>query len=219
MINSFLFDLDDTIISREKAFDGVLKSLIVKWFDSYSPKEKNNLFTVLKDWDQRGLVDRPEYLQKILDNYQNIDKNLSELTKFYWKTFVESVIPDKKANNFLKKLNQKNISWGIVTNGDENQYSKIQKAELTELCPFVVVSDIFGTRKPHEKIFEYALEKLGSKKEETLFVGDTIETDIIGAQNFGIKSAWIHHNRIWPTHMNSPEMIISHITDLNILLK
>ena len=45
MINSFLFDLDDTIISREKAFDGVLKSLIVKWFDSYSPKEKNNLFT------------------------------------------------------------------------------------------------------------------------------------------------------------------------------
>ena len=219
MINSFLFDLDDTIISREKAFEGVLNSFISEWFNSFSQSDKKALFRTLNNWDQRGLVDRTEYLQKILDNYQDIDKNLSELTKFYWKTFVESVIPDKKANNFLKKLNQKNISWGIVTNGDENQYSKIQKAELTELCPFVVVSDIFGTRKPHEKIFEYALEKLGSKKEETLFVGDTIETDIIGAQNFGIKSAWIHHNRIWPTHMNSPEMIISHITDLNILLE
>ena len=79
MINSFLFDLDDTIISREKAFDGVLKSLIVKWFDSYSPKEKNNLFTVLKDWDQRGLVDRPEYLQKILDNKSEENENLKAL--------------------------------------------------------------------------------------------------------------------------------------------
>lgn len=219
MIKSFLFDLDDTIISREKAFDGTLKSLIAEWFNSYSESEKNNLFTVLKNWDERGLVDRPIYLQKILNNYQNIDKNLNELTKFYWNSFVESVIPDKKANQFLQELNEKNISWGIVTNGDENQYSKIEKAELTEICPFVVVSDIFGTRKPNQEIFEYALKKLGSKKEETLFVGDTIETDIIGAQNFGMKSAWIHHNRVWPTHMNSPEMIISHITDLNILLE
>jgi len=219
MIKSFLFDLDDTIISREKAFEGVLNSFISEWFNSFSQSDKKALFRTLNNWDQRGLVDRTEYLQKILDNYSNIDKDLSALTKYYWKTFVDSVVPDKKANDFLKKLNQKNISWGIVTNGDENQYSKIQKAKLTEVCPFVVVSDIFGTRKPDQEIFEYALEKLGSKKEETLFVGDTIETDIIGAQNFGMKSAWIHHNRVWPTHMNSPEMIISHITDLNILLE
>ena len=219
MIKSFLFDLDDTIISREKAFEGVLNSFISEWFNSFSQSDKKALFRTLNNWDQRGLVDRTEYLQKILDNYSNIDKDLSALTKYYWKTFVDSVVPDKKANDFLKNLNQKNISWGIVTNGDENQYSKIQKAELTEVCPFVVVSDIFGTRKPGQEIFEYALKKLGSKKEETLFVGDTIETDIIGAQNFGMKSAWIHHNRVWPTHMNSPEMIISHITDLNILLE
>ena len=219
MIKSFLFDLDDTIISREKAFEGVLNSFISEWFNSFSQSDKKALFRTLNNWDQRGLVDRTEYLQKILDNYSNIDKDLSALTKYYWKTFVDSVVPDKKANDFLKKLNQKNISWGIVTNGDENQYSKIQKAKLTEVCPFVVVSDIFGTRKPGQEIFEYALKKLGSKKEETLFVGDTIETDIIGAQNFGMKSAWIHHNRVWPTHMNSPEMIISHITDLNILLE
>ena len=67
-------------------------------------------------------------------------------------------------------------------------------------------------------LIPYTLDNttLGIKeKSDTL----NIETDIIGAQNFGIKSAWIHHNRIWPTHMNSPEMIISHITDLNILLK
>jgi len=219
MIKNFLFDLDDTIISREIAFEGALNSFISEWFNSYSQSDQNALFTTLKDWDERGLVDRNEYLQKILDNYSNIDIDLNDLTKYYWKTFVESVAPDKKTNDFLKNLNQKNISWGIVTNGDENQYSKIEKAELTEICPFVVVSDIFGTRKPNQEIFEYALEKLGSKKEETLFVGDTIETDIIGAQNFGMKSAWIHHNRVWPTHMNSPEMIISHITDLNILLK
>ena len=164
-------------------------------------------------------MEREHFLQKILNDYPKIEMNLDLFRKYYWKNFVASVVPDKKANNFLEKLNQKKIPWGIVTNGDENQYTKIEKADLVEVLPFIVVSDIFGIRKPHKEIFQYALAKLGIQKEETLFVGDTIETDIIGAQQFGMKSAWIQHKRVWPDNLVPPEFIISHITDLNILIE
>lgn len=43
--------------------------------------------------------------------------------------------------------------------------------------------------KPHPAIFETALKALGSSPEETLMVGDRLETDILGANLLGIKTA------------------------------
>lgn len=219
MIKNFLFDLDDTIFSREDAFNGFLKIFVDDWFNSRDSWYRTEVVEKLKSWDERGFVNREHFLQKVLNNYPEIHLNLEVFVQYYWKNFVASIVPDKKANDFLKKLNQKNIPWGIVTNGDENQYLKIEKADLTEILPFIVVSDVFGIRKPKKEIFQYALEKLGVEKKTTLFVGDTIETDIIGAQNFGMKSAWVQHNRIWPDNLERPEFIISHITDLDILVE
>ncbi|MGB2955316.1 MAG: HAD-IIA family hydrolase [Anaerolineales bacterium] len=43
--------------------------------------------------------------------------------------------------------------------------------------------------KPHPAIFETALKALGSTPEETLMVGDRLETDILGANLLGIMTA------------------------------
>jgi len=43
--------------------------------------------------------------------------------------------------------------------------------------------------KPSPALFEFALERLGTKPEETLVVGDRLETDILGGQNVGCKTA------------------------------
>jgi 4-nitrophenyl phosphatase len=45
--------------------------------------------------------------------------------------------------------------------------------------------------KPNPTLYEIALEKLGTKPEETLAVGDRIETDILGAQRAGLKTALV----------------------------
>ena len=55
----------------------------------------------------------------------------------------------------------------------------------------------FGRVKPCTDFFESAIEEIlkkypGSTKDEILFVGDTYETDIIGAHNAGLKAAWIN---------------------------
>lgn len=42
--------------------------------------------------------------------------------------------------------------------------------------------------KPHPAIFETALKALGSSPEETLMIGDRLETDILGANLLGIKT-------------------------------
>jgi 4-nitrophenyl phosphatase len=43
--------------------------------------------------------------------------------------------------------------------------------------------------KPAPALYEFALDRLGTKPIETLVVGDRLETDILGAQNLGCKTA------------------------------
>ena len=45
--------------------------------------------------------------------------------------------------------------------------------------------------KPKQQIFTLALERLGTAAEETLVVGDRLETDILGAQTVGCLSALV----------------------------
>jgi 4-nitrophenyl phosphatase len=45
--------------------------------------------------------------------------------------------------------------------------------------------------KPHTALLEVSLERLGTRPEETLMVGDRLETDILGGQNAGCKTALV----------------------------
>lgn len=45
--------------------------------------------------------------------------------------------------------------------------------------------------KPSPTLYEFALEKLGTLPSETLAVGDRIETDIIGGQQAGLRTALV----------------------------
>ena len=47
----------------------------------------------------------------------------------------------------------------------------------------------FVVGKPHPAIFQTALKEFGAKPEDTLMVGDRLETDILGASNLGIRTA------------------------------
>ena len=56
----------------------------------------------------------------------------------------------------------------------------------------------FGRIKPCRDFFEMGIEKAlqdnpGAERKDILFVGDTYETDVIGAQEAGIEVVWINH--------------------------
>ena len=45
-----------------------------------------------------------------------------------------------------------------------------------------------GYLKPHPRVFEYAVEQLGTRVEETIYVGDNPVADIAGAQGAGLRA-------------------------------
>jgi HAD superfamily hydrolase (TIGR01549 family) len=70
----------------------------------------------------------------------------------------------------------------------------LERAGVAELFGAIVVSDAIGWRKPKREIFDAALRQLGVRPEESLFVGDRADMDVLGAQRIGMDAAWINRD-------------------------
>ncbi|MFN5620444.1 MAG: YjjG family noncanonical pyrimidine nucleotidase [Flavobacteriales bacterium] len=80
----------------------------------------------------------------------------------------------------------------IITNGFiEVQGHKMKAANLEPYLKVVINSEHAGVRKPHPDIFNFALEKTGASKEESLMIGDDWEADILGARDFGMDQVYL----------------------------
>jgi HAD superfamily hydrolase (TIGR01549 family) len=109
---------------------------------------------------------------------------------------------------------------GIVTNGPtEVQHAKLELLGIDRLVDFVLVSEEFGVAKPDPQIFREALRISGVRPDEALFVGDSAEFDMAGAQAAGIPTVWVNrHQRPWTEPGPPPSRQICTLADLPQLL-
>ncbi len=84
----------------------------------------------------------------------------------------------------------------LLTNGDSQlQREKIDSiVGLADYFDHIIVSGEFGVGKPSPLIFEYAVKLLGISSGQCMMVGDTLGTDILGANRTGIPNIWINHS-------------------------
>ena len=81
---------------------------------------------------------------------------------------------------------------GVVFNGNsEQQRDKLRKTGLTPHFSSVVISSALGVSKPHPEIFQRSLAELEAAPEETLYVGDHLQSDALGAAGAGIWGVWL----------------------------
>ena len=67
----------------------------------------------------------------------------------------------------------------------------LERAGLGHLFRWVTTSVDTGARKPAPQFFEYALAQSGLAKENVLFIGNQLNTDVAGGQAFGIPTVWL----------------------------
>ncbi len=94
----------------------------------------------------------------------------------------------------INLLLRNHIKIGIVTNAYQPMWQRdieIQEYGLFDYFPDCRISaaDV-GYLKPHPAIFQAALDRLHFKADETVFIGDSLEADIVGAQRAGMRAIW-----------------------------
>lgn len=103
-----------------------------------------------------------------------------------------------------------------LTNGNSN----LEKIGIRHLFHGVVTAVDAGAAKPDKQIFDVAVDHAGVQPEEILHVGDHPETDIDGARQAGMRTAWINRkDEEWPAELEAPDAIVSDMTELRRLLE
>lgn len=81
-----------------------------------------------------------------------------------------------------------------LTNGTAiAQNRKLKNTGLIEIFDDVFISDEVGYDKPNIRFYEHVFDKIPEfKKEEALVIGDSLSSDILGANNAGIDCCWFN---------------------------
>ena len=96
------------------------------------------------------------------------------------------------AHETLSYLQQK-YTLHLISNGfRESQDIKLRGSGLLPYFQHIIISEEVGFNKPHQGIFEHALNLAGATKEESIMIGDSLEADIYGALNFGIDAIFFN---------------------------
>lgn len=89
-------------------------------------------------------------------------------------------------NQYLKELDRRNIKTALCSNLAE-PYGKSAKSLTFPLNHYILSYDV-GYIKPDKEIFEICIDKLKVKKEDVIYVGDSIRDDYKGATDFGMTA-------------------------------
>ncbi len=105
---------------------------------------------------------------------------------------------DSTTHALLETLRDRGLKIGVVSNAfdpPELLRRDFERLGITERIDLAVFASEVRARKPSPEIFLRALEGLGVDAGRTLFVGDSLATDIAGAEAVGMhtcQALWFH---------------------------
>lgn len=227
MYELFLFDADDTLFdfgaSERYALYKALEQLGVSEnldsiYKTYR-QESTRLWRQLELGKTTKEFLKKERFRRTLEFHQLPDCS-EELSELYLRLLSEKVFLVDSAQEiccYLKDF----AEVGIITNGiDHVQKARLERSGLKPYIDFMVVSEECGFAKPDRRFFEYAIQKAERyNPETTLVIGDRLETDIQGANDFSLHSCWYNPNSLKNTLSVQPTHEICHLTELKNILE
>jgi putative hydrolase of the HAD superfamily len=200
--DAVLFDLDDTLLDGENAWQSGLKTLLTRC-PEVSPVRARSA------WDAAFEQHFPRYLSGELtfDAHRAarmrswadlVDVRLplgAELDWFgeYLVGYEAGWIAYTDVQACLDTLAGSGLRLGIITNGDSaQQRDKLKVLGLTDMFAVVVAAGDIGIAKPDSRIFHHAAGELGLAPRRCVFVGDLRDTDALGAAGAGMKGVWLN---------------------------
>lgn len=203
------FDLDNTLydfdtnafFAMKEAFSqlGILQAL--PSFEIYFSVYKvinNELWALYRENKMSKDVLRGLRFERSLGEF-GITPNIpfTQIDDLYLKLMATQTSLFPETIEILTELKKRGYKLHIITNGfKEVQHDKLVNTGLDKFMTNVFISEDIKSHKPSLEIFEYSIKSSNARKRESLIIGDSFESDIIGAKNFGIDQVFFNPERL-----------------------
>jgi putative hydrolase of the HAD superfamily len=203
------FDLDETLWDFMPMMDGALR-VTVERLGEREPRAVG--ITVEELHRARSEVGaelegtyeelRMESFRRVLAERGVIDSTLPRWMVDTWMAArVETVVVHGDVEPELDELERRGYLLGAITNGN----FPLHRLELAQRMAFIVHAERAGGEKPEAAPFALAMELSGGLPSRWVHVGDSIESDVVGAQAFGLKAVWINRRGFPPPEDITPD--------------
>lgn len=203
---SLFFDLDNTLWDFEKNSLEALRQTFLKYnlharvsnFEGFHQLYSRINENYWKDYRNKLISKQQLTSRRFQDTFDSFTLNGIDAAQFnedYLRIMPGYNILIDGAVDLLNYLQGKGYKMYIITNGfHEVQHNKLEVSGLIKYFDRVFISEDIKAPKPNREIFEYALKSSNSSKKFSLMIGDSWESDIMGAINFGMDQVYYSPN-------------------------
>ena len=223
------FDADGTLFdfntSEKKALEKAVRTLCGTWNPEIAPLYHQVNKAAWKELEKKHItLEQLKVLRfKNLMEQAGLNFDPAEMSQVYSDFLSQSddLIPG--ASELLAELYQ-NYVLILVTNGiTKVQRGRVKTTGTEKFFRSVVISEEIGTAKPDPAFFQVAWEQAGTPcKNQILMIGDSMTSDIQGANNFGIDSClFLKPGKVLPPLDETapkPSFIIHNLNQLKEIL-
>ncbi len=203
---NLVFDIDDTLYDLMEPF----RLAHEKFFAGRTSKDVTELFQNSRQYsdiilaqEKQGLI-APEdtFSMRIRLTYQDAGLSLSSeacrLFEEEYRLRQREITLFPCMEQVLNACQKARIPTAILTNGNSRgQRRKISALNLARWFDntHIFISGETGYQKPDVMAFRHIESKLGFTPEDSWYIGDTYEADILSAGNAGWHSVWFNHRK------------------------
>lgn len=201
MIRNVLLDLDDTLLDFHRAEAEAIRHTFTEI--GIDPSDENvELYSKINRscWAklETGEYTRDEVLHNRFDmlfEALGVKGDAHETQKLYEYRLSLGAYYLDGARELLDTLYGKYRLY-LATNGIVNvQTRRIKDSGIGKYFDEIFVSERIGYNKPDKRFFDYAFDRIENfDRLETVIVGDTLTSDILGGINAGIKTVYFNKN-------------------------
>lgn len=219
-LKAVIFDIDDTLFDREDAQQKTLRIIMREFSDTFAGIDEETAIDAFLESDHISVRDfnvgdsvsvaRTKRSKRFLNILGLRVDPAEKITEMYVKAYPDVKAPIKNAESVVIGL-ARQFPLGVVSNGSPDvQCRKLKTLGIEHLFECIVLSAELGIQKPDPRIFWEAATMLKKGPEECLYIGDSYDTDVLGAKSARMKVCWFNPHGLQPSQIDvKPDFEIS----------
>lgn len=197
MYKAILWDVDGTLLNFQKSESAAVKQCFRELGLGECTDEMVGVYSEINDgyWRmlERGEIEKPVlFLRRFEDFFgrYGVKGDPEAFNKLYQRTLGDHIFFNDNSYELVKSLKGRVHQYAVTNGSFTAQDRKLRRSGLDQLFDGIFISDIVGAEKPSVEYFDRVFASIPESREEVVIVGDSLTSDIKGANNAGIACCW-----------------------------